>query len=291
MASKVGVARSIRLFLHYPAFVNNFTLSDNRLVFSLNRELLKLMSKPKCCMYLLTKSHGSPCRIRMQLSEIYRNFFILGTLLCGAWVAGCGSHSNMNMHPGTSSSGLNEEAQQRAVRRGLPSEPLTLDPQLADDTYSNQVVRDLYEGLTAEDRHGQIVPGVASSWTVDTTGTIYTFQLRPEARWSDGSPVVAEEFVQGLRRAVDPKAASGSAALLAIIRGASDIAAGRKGVSDLRVSALGPYSVQIELEHPAPFLLQILTQPIGAPFQSTKIGSKTIDPRTGKGPATNGLTF
>src|ERR1700691_5964195 len=74
----------------------------------------------------------------------------------------------------------------RMLRRGLPGEPRTLDPQLADDTYSFPVLRDLYEGLTAEDRDGQIVPGAAESWTVDKTGTTYTFLLRPNAKWSDG---------------------------------------------------------------------------------------------------------
>ena len=68
----------------------------------------------------------------------------------------------------------------------MPGEPKTLDPQLADDTFSFPVLRDLYEGLTAEDRNGQIVPGAAESWTVDSTGTVYTFRIRPNAKWSDG---------------------------------------------------------------------------------------------------------
>jgi oligopeptide transport system substrate-binding protein len=153
----------------------------------------------------------------------------------------------------------------RLLRRGLPGEPRTLDPQLAEDTFSFPVLRDLYEGLTAEDRNGQIVPGAAESWTVDKTGTVYTFQLRPTAKWSDGKRTVATEFVQGLRRAVDPQTASGSSAFLAVIKGASDIVVGRKKVTDLGVTAIGEFSVRIELEHPAPFVLQILSQPIGAP--------------------------
>src|ERR1700685_3429015 len=116
----------------------------------------------------------------------------------------------------------------RMLRRGLTGEPRTLDPQLADDEFSFPVLRDLYEGLTAEDRHGQIVPGAAESWTVDSTGTIYTFLLRPDAKWSNGDRTIAMEFVEGLRRAVDPKTASGSSAVLSVIKGASDIIAGRK---------------------------------------------------------------
>jgi oligopeptide transport system substrate-binding protein len=93
----------------------------------------------------------------------------------------------------------------RVLRRGLPGEPRTLDPQLADDDFSLQVVRDLYEGLTSEDSSGRILPGVADSWTSDPTGTVYRFHLRPQAKWSNGDRITASEFVQGLRRAVDPK--------------------------------------------------------------------------------------
>jgi oligopeptide transport system substrate-binding protein len=168
----------------------------------------------------------------------------------------------------------------RVLRRGLPGEPRTLDPQLADDTFSFPVLRDLYEGLTAEDRNGQVVPGAAESWTVDETGTVYIFKLRPNAKWSNGDPTVASEFVQGLRRAVDPQTASGSSALMAVIKGASDIIAGRKKVNDLGVSAIGESTVRIELEHPAPFVLQILSEPIAAPTHSP---TNSVAANTGSG--------
>jgi len=180
-------------------------------------------------------------------------------------VAGC-TGNDRNKGDGDSSRIERDKSNAaRILRRGLPGEPRTLDPQLADDTFSFPVLRDLYEGLTAEDRNGQIVPGAAESWTVDGTGTVYTFLLRPKAKWSDGDPTVATEFVQGLRRAVDPQTASGSSAVLAVIKGASDIIAGRKKVTDLGVTAIGESSVRIELEHPAPFVLEILSQPIAAP--------------------------
>jgi len=154
----------------------------------------------------------------------------------------------------------------RTLRRGLPGEPRTLDPQLAEDTYSFPVLRDLYEGLTAEDRHGQVVPGIAKSWTVDETGTVYTFFLRRDASWSDGDRITATEFVRGLQRAVDPRTASGSSELLTAIKGASDIIERHKTVNDLGVTAIGTSSVRIELQHPAPFILQVLSQPIASPF-------------------------
>ena len=176
----------------------------------------------------------------------------------------------------------------RVLRRGLPGEPQTLDPHLGEDTFSFPVLRDLYEGLTAEDRDGQIVPGAAESWSVDKTGTVYTFLLRPKAKWSDGERTTATEFVQGLRRAVDPQTASGSSAQLAVIKNASDIIAGHKKVTDLGVAAIGDSSVRIELEHPAPFVLQILSQPVAAPLHIRTHDAVRISASTNKNKVSNG---
>lgn len=223
-----------------------------------------------------------------QVLEFGENMVRCGILiLCISGIAGCGSHSNNKGAEAQPNASSRAQTGGRTLRRGLPGEPRTLDPQLADDTFSFQVVRDLYEGLTAEDRYGQIVPGVASSWTIDKTGTIYTFLLRPDAKWSDGKVTIAAEFVQGLRRAVDPRTASGSAALLAVIKGASEITAGRKKVTDLGVVAIGESAVQIELERPAPFVLEILSQPIAAPVHLTSNTPSAIA-GAGKNIATNG---
>jgi len=189
-------------------------------------------------------------------------------MLCFAHIVACEQQTGKD---GAFNKKIAADASQnthRVLNRGLLGEPRTLDPQLADDTYSFQVIRDLYEGLTAEDRSGQIVPGMAKTWTVDSTGTIYTFQLRSNSRWSDGSHLAATDFVAGLRRAVDPQTASGSAALLASVKGANEIIAGRKKVSELGVVALGDSTVEIRLEHSAPYILEILAQPIAAPFRA-----------------------
>jgi len=195
----------------------------------------------------------------------------IGASGCGSKTSGQGALQQRGELP--------EASVSRTLRRGLPGDPRTLDPQLADDDFSFQVVRDLYEGLTAEDRHGKIVPGAANSWTVDSTGMVYTFQLRPDAKWSNGDRTTATEFVQGLRRAVDPHTASGSASLLEVIKGATDVIAGRKNVTDLGISAIGQSTVRIELEHPAPFVLQILSQPIAAPLHIQTHVPQASDPR------------
>jgi ABC-type oligopeptide transport system substrate-binding subunit len=202
----------------------------------------------------------------IQVIDFFRVMVRCGTLaLAIVCATGCGSHEGNQGGTAAPTPPSGAHSAVRTLKRGLPGEPQTLDPQLADDTYSFQVLRDIYEGLTAEDGLGRIVPGVAIAWSVDETGTVYTFRIRPDAKWSDGKPIVAKEFVEGLRRAVDPKTASGSAALLTEIKGASEIVAGRKSASDLRVSSIGDSTVLIELEHPAPYILQILSQPIAAP--------------------------
>ena len=122
-----------------------------------------------------------------------------------------------------------------------------------------------------------IVPGIAQSWDIDPSGTTYTFHLRAGARWSNGDPILAEEFVLGLRRAVDPSAASGFAELLIALKGAREIIPGHRSVADLGVVAPDPSTVRVELTHPAPYLLQIVAEPIAAPWHvmrgSMPIGS------------------
>jgi oligopeptide transport system substrate-binding protein len=207
---------------------------------------------------------------------------LLALLVCILSVASCKQHE-LELGNDAKPTVNSPTSTHRILRRGIPGEPQTLDPQLADDTYSLQVIRDLYEGLTSENRDGLIVPGAAKSWTVDSGGTTYTFELRQNAKWSDGSRTEADEFVAGLRRAVDPKTASGSADLLSIIKGATDVMAGRKPATELKVAALGPTTIRIELEHPAPYLLQILAQPISAPVHLSSI--RSAKPQVG---ATNG---
>ncbi len=176
----------------------------------------------------------------------------------------------------------------RILRRGIPGEPQTLDPQLVDDSYSNQVIWDLYEGLTALDREGAVAPGIANSWTVDQTGTVYTFSIRPNAKWSDGDRVYAREFVAGLRRAVDPRTASGSAALLSVIKNANEIIGGKKPVAELGVSAPTDASIRLELERPAPYILQVLAEPVASPLHQRQKKEPTGDSSSPNGMVTDG---
>ena len=154
------------------------------------------------------------------------------------------------------------------LRRGIGGEPSTLDPAATADNFSNDVLRDLYEGLVAETATGKIVPGVATSWEIDESGTQYTFNLRPEAHWSNGAPLLAKHFVAAWQRVVDPKRASPVADDLRLIAGASAILSGIARPNTLGIYAPSDHILVVKLERPAPYLPQLLTHSAAYPIYS-----------------------
>jgi oligopeptide transport system substrate-binding protein len=139
------------------------------------------------------------------------------------------------------------------LRRGNGPEPDSLDPQLARTDSAGQILRDLYEGLLVLDRSGAPAPGVAARWEVNADASRYVFHLRQDARWSNGEAVVAEDFVRSWRRLVRPATAAPYADELLILRGATDVLAGRAAPDRLGVTASDAHTLVVELERPAPY--------------------------------------
>jgi oligopeptide transport system substrate-binding protein len=164
------------------------------------------------------------------------------------------------------------------LRRGLGGEPASLDPAAAADTFSFEVIRDLYEGLATEAPDGTVLPGVASSWTVNESGTQYVFKLRGDARWSNGSRVRAQDFVEAWRRVVDPKRASPVADTLRPVAGAAAIILGKLPPSSLGVSAKADDLLIVDLERPAPYFPQLLTHSATFPVCSEE-SAKSHNPK------------
>ncbi|WP_428311196.1 peptide ABC transporter substrate-binding protein [Hydrocarboniphaga sp.] len=151
------------------------------------------------------------------------------------------------------------------LRRGNGPDVETLDPHKVRSVSAGNVVRDLYEGLVSEAPDGALIPGVAESWQIADDGRVYTFSLRDNARWSNGEPVTAQDFVAGLRRSVDPQTASPSAQLLSPIENASAVMTGRAAPSALAVQALDAHTLQIRLQAPTPYFLALLVNPAAYP--------------------------
>ncbi|OWV36687.1 peptide ABC transporter substrate-binding protein [Mameliella alba] len=137
----------------------------------------------------------------------------------------------------------------------------SFDPQVVEDVNGSEVVRDLFEGLYNQNADGEIVPGVALSHTVSEDNMTYTFTLRDDARWSDGKPVTAGDFVYAWQRAVNPELASPYAwymELMSIQNGAA-IIAGEKPITDLGVSAPDDHTLVVHLSQPLPYFAKMVT--------------------------------
>lgn len=154
---------------------------------------------------------------------------------------------------------------EKVLLRGNGPEPDSLDPQKARSNEAQTILRDLCEGLTSLAKDAGVAPGVAREWHVSEDGKTYTFKLRPEARWSNGDHVVGKDFVEGLRRLVDPATASQYAQVVDVIGNASNIIAGKKKVDELAVSAPDDSTVVIGLAAPAPYLPGLLSHPSTCP--------------------------
>jgi oligopeptide transport system substrate-binding protein len=149
-------------------------------------------------------------------------------------------------------------ATEQVLQRDNGQEPQTLDPHLAEGVPAANILRDLFEGLTGETPDGEVVPGAAERWNVSRDGLTYTFYLRRDARWSNGDPLLAEDFAWSLRRSADPRTASSYAHVLKPIENAAAVLAGRLPPEELAVAALDDYVLQIRLHDPTPYFLGLL---------------------------------
>src|SRR5690606_13458596 len=145
----------------------------------------------------------------------------------------------------------------------------------------DRVLKDLYEGLVAQDAKGEAIPGAASSWEVSKDGLTYTFHMRENAKWSNGDPVTAGDFEFSFRRLMDPKTAAGYASVFYAIKNAEQIATGKMPVDQLGVKALDNKTLQITLKDPAPYFTQLLTHNTAYPVNPKAVkeyGSKFTQP-------------
>lgn len=184
---------------------------------------------------------------------------LIATLL----LAACGAdetRSAAQQSAAAASAGIGTRpSREQILSRTLSSTPTGFDPSLITDVSAQRVLDDLFEGLTAFGADGQPGPGVASSWETSEDGLVWTFHLRPEARWSNGVPLTADDFVRGWRRTVDPKTAASYAQAVAPVLNALEIATGKRPVSDLGVEALDAHTLRVQLSEPAPYLPFLMT--------------------------------
>ena len=163
------------------------------------------------------------------------------------------------------------------LHKGNGAEPQTLDPHKAEGVPASNILRDLYESLTEVGVDGQPVLGAASSYTLSSDGTVYTFTLRKSARWSNGDKVTAHDFEYGFKRSIDPKTGSKYSLILAAIKNAEAIIDGKKPVSSLGVKAINDYTLQITLNAPTPYFYDLLNHSTTYPVHKASVEKYGLD--------------
>ena len=163
------------------------------------------------------------------------------------------------------------------LHRGNSGEPQTLDQAQTSINIEAFILKDLYEGLTIYDAAGKIVPGAAESWKVSDDGLTYTFKLRENAKWSDGSPVTAQDFEFSFKRVEDPKTAAKYANILYPIKNAEMVNTGKADPKELGIKAVDDKTFEITLERPTPFFLELLAHQTALPVSKASLEKNGAD--------------
>ena len=164
-----------------------------------------------------------------------------------------------------------ELAALQILRKGNGAEPESLDPHRAESVAASNILRDLFEGLTAEAPDGRIVPGAAERWEASADGLTYTFHLRAGGRWSNGEPVTAGDFEFGLKRSCDPATLNEYASILYPIANAEAVITGKLPPQALGVRALDDATLEIRLQGPTPYLLGLLAHATAYPVHRASV--------------------
>ncbi|PUX75705.1 oligopeptide ABC transporter substrate-binding protein OppA [Cronobacter sakazakii] len=173
-------------------------------------------------------------------------------------------------------------AEKQTLVRNNGSEVQSLDPHKIEGVPESNINRDLFEGLLVTDVEGHPSAGVAEKWE-NKDFKVWTFHLRKNAKWSNGEPVTAQDFVYSWQRLADPKTASPYESYLQYghITNIDDIIAGKKPATDLGVKAIDDHTLEVTLSEPVPYFYKLLVHSSMSPVPKAvveKFGEKWTQP-------------
>lgn len=229
-------------------------------------------------------------------------------LVIGTVLAGCGGNNNASSgnntaatnapagdNAGTNTGNTGEEklAADQTLKINLSSEPPTFDPQQAQDSTSNAILKLMYEGLTRQNAEtGQAEEGVAESWDISADGLVYTFHLR-DSKWSNGDAVTANDFAFAWQRVLDPNAeqAAPYAYQLYYIKGAEDFNTGKiTDFSQVGIKVIDEKTLEVTLANPTPYFLGLLSfytyYPVHSSVKDNAKWATAVDTQITNGPFT-----
>ena len=168
--------------------------------------------------------------------------------------------------------------QEKVLHWNLGVDPTTVDPCYATSTASQQIAHALFLGLTdIDDETLEIIPRLVTSWEVSGDGTTWTFHLRHEAMWNDGTPVTAHDVTFAIERTLDPEAPSPLAQKLYVLRGAEEYHTGSGRARDVGVEAIDNHTVRFTLIAPNDCFPALLSEPVFYPQPRSIVEDYGID--------------
>ncbi|WP_427813785.1 peptide ABC transporter substrate-binding protein [Enterococcus sp. 22-H-5-01] len=180
--------------------------------------------------------------------------------ICGLVLAGCYGGSSSSTDSSSSASG--KASDNGTFNLVVSQEMPTADLSVATDTISFTALNNVYEGIYRLDKDNKPQPaGASEKVKVSDDGKTYTVKLREDAKWSNGDPVTAKDYVYGWQRTVKPETASEYAYLFESVENAADITAGKKSPDELGIKAVGDYELEITLTKATPYFDYLLAFP------------------------------
>lgn len=184
---------------------------------------------------------------------------LFSMVMLSTFLAACSGESSSS-NSETSSDGNEQSDDKQVLNISESSEIPTMDPSMATDVVAFQWLAATTDGLYRFGKNAEIEPGIAKSHEVSEDGTTWTFKLR-EAKWSNGDPVTAHDFVYSWRRAVNPEVGSeyGPYMFNGVVKNAEAVSTGEMPVEKLGVKAIDDTTLEVQLEKPIPYFKELTT--------------------------------
>ena len=200
---------------------------------------------------------------------------ILCLLLVPAIVAevlvGCGNgKTSSTSNKGTKdNASKGSETKENMIVANIASEPRTIDPAINNATDGSTIIFNIFEGLARINlKDDKPEPGIAENWDVSEDGTKYTFHLRKDLKWSDGTPLTANDVKYGIIRVLNPDTASSYAYHGYCIKNGEAFYEGKAKAEDVGVNVIDDNTLEIELEYPVPYFLDIMAWHLMLPIKA-----------------------
>lgn len=182
-------------------------------------------------------------------------------------LTGCGSNKV------TTVTGKNTKPQ--VITANLGAEPKTIDPALNYESKGSTIIYNIFEGLTRIGNDNKTEPGLAKSWDVKDNGLKYVFHLRDGLKWSDNTPLAAQDFKYGILRVLDPKTASPYANYGYSIKNGEAYNKGKAKAEDVGVKVIDDKTLEIDLDYAVPYFLDVLSWHLMLPVKQSIVESNS----------------